>query len=429
MSKSAKNWLIGGLFAVILLISAFIGGFFTGRNYYLTDEMKTAKFIFDMYHDYYYYEQGDLPHELVDSLMDRYSEYYTKEEYELITKASQGYRKALGVSFYSAPELAIANVSFNSPAERAGIKKDGIITKVNGESVTTYKEFEQKAKNVFSLSIDYGQGEVLYENLQLEEYRETYVKFYDSQTQYYFSGENISLNSKDCSLVNGQTIPSDTLYVRLTSFNGVGSGSSGWENDINSCVGQFNVAMQHFKNNNKTKLILDLRKNGGGYISILREISSYLISSNATSTPLIFYSKDKNDKRENTYSKPSKKHLYNFEQITVLADGNTASASESLIGALLDYDSDNIVKVVLQKKDNIYATYGKGIIQDTFKNLISGEALKITVAENFWPISDICIHGKGISKAISIYSDKIYESKDSFGEIDALNYAINFLNN
>ena len=349
MSEKTKNWLIGGLLSIILLFSAFIGGFFVGRKYFLTDEMKTAKFIFDTYHKYYYYEQGDLPHVLVDSLMDKYSHYYTKEEYELIKKVSQGYRKALGIAFYDTQELTIANVLFNSPADIAGIKKDGVITKVNGERVDSYNEFKQKEQNIFSLSIDYGQGEVLYENLQLKEFKETYVKYYDSQTEYSFGGENITLNSKDCNLINGQTIPSDTLYLQLNSFNGVGSGGISWENDINSCVGQFNVAMQHFKNNNKTKLILDLRRNGGGDVEILRGIASYLVRSNATETPVVFYSKDKNGKKENVYSHTSKKHLYNFEQITVLADGYTASASECLIGAMLDYDGDNLVKVVLQK--------------------------------------------------------------------------------
>jgi len=430
MSKKAKYWLIGGLISVILLFSAFVGGFFTGRNYYLTEEMKTAKFIFDAYHKYYYFEQGDLPHELVNGIMDEYSEYYTKEEHELITKSAQGYRKALGVAFLG-NSLKIAKVLYNSPAENAGIKEGGTITKVNGQSVSTYQQFKEKATGVFSLSVDYGEGDIVYSNLQPQEFKETYVKFYDTQTEYYFSGENIQLNSKSITSVNGQVLPSDTLYIKYSSFNGIGSGKvESWESDINTSCGQFAIAMQHFKNNAKTKLILDLRGNGGGYLTILTSIVSHFINSNATTTPIIMYTKNKNGEvGDRFYSLSSKKSQYNFSQIVVLADKDTASASEALIGAMLDYDSDNLVKVVLQQNKSIYASFGKGIMQDTIVNNLSGEAIKLTVAEIFWPISNISIHGKGISKAISLYNSKIFESKDSLGEIDGLNYAINFLNN
>lgn len=430
MSKKAKYWLIGGLFSAILIFCAFAGGFFAGRNYYLTDELKTAKFIFDTYHKYYYFEQGSLPHELVDGLMDDYSSYYTKEEYELITKTSQGYRNALGIAFENDNNLKIVKVLYNSPADLAGVKENGVVTKVNGESVLTYQDFKQRAVNTFSISVDYGNGEVLYSNLKVKEFRETYVKFYDSQKEYFFGGENISLQSRDNTSVNGVSMPSDTLYISYSSFSGIANGSSNsWHSNINTSLGQFSVAMDFFKDNNKSKIILDLRGNGGGYTSILCGIASHFISSNATSNPLVLYSKNKHGEIEHKfYSHTSKKASYFFEQITILADKNSASASEALIGAILDYDADNLVKVVLQSNNGIFTTYGKGIMQDTIVNNLSGEALKLTIAEIFWPVSNISIHNKGVSKAISVHGGKIYESKNGSVEIDALNYAVNFLN-
>ena len=43
----------------------------------------------------------------------------------------------------------------------------------------------------------------------------------------------------------------------------------------------------------------------------------------------------------------------------------------------------------------VYKTYGKGIMQTTYRH-IDGSAVKLTVAQNYWPISHTTIHNVGI---------------------------------
>ncbi|MBP3434175.1 MAG: hypothetical protein J6K50_02765, partial [Clostridia bacterium] len=42
-------------------------------------------------------------------------------------------------------------------------------------------------------------------------------------------------------------------------------------------------------------------------------------------------------------------------------------------------------------------TYGKGIMQTTYPlKLINADAVKLTTAKIYWPVSGNCIHGRGI---------------------------------
>ena len=79
---------------------------------------------------------------------------------------------------------------------------------------------------------------------------------------------------------------------------------------------------------------------------------------------------------------------------------------------MLDYDKSsgkNAVTVILSpsasKIDGVavteYKTYGKGIMQTTYTNVLTGEAFKLTTAVIRWPVSDICIHGVGVTSALN----------------------------
>ena len=87
-----------------------------------------------------------------------------------------------------------------------------------------------------------------------------------------------------------------------------------------------------------------------------------------------------------------------------MCDEGTASAAEALIGAILDYDSENIVSVVVSSStlngETVYKTYGKGIMQTTYANL-DGSAVKLTTAGIFWPVSNVTIHDVGITTNVS----------------------------
>ena len=93
--------------------------------------------------------------------------------------------------------------------------------------------------------------------------------------------------------------------------------------------------------------------------------------------------------------------------VYVLANSSTASASEALIGVLVDYgfvEPENILLSDFSEEftawsDGEYGTkrsYGKGIMQSPFVNFWTREVLKLTTAEIFWP-NGKSIHGVGVT--------------------------------
>ena len=83
-------------------------------------------------------------------------------------------------------------------------------------------------------------------------------------------------------------------------------------------------------------------------------------------------------------------------QVYVLADSASASASECLLGVLIDYGTVDYARICLSERAGVAKTYGKGIMQVTFPlSIARGDALKLTTARVLWP-SEKCIHDRGI---------------------------------
>ena len=136
----------------------------------------------------------------------------------------------------------------------------------------------------------------------------------------------------------------------------------------------------------------------------MSEIASLLCNTQTNNSFICQRYIDNENKVSYFNCKPSKYDEYNFEKIVFLANNNSASASEALMGAVLDYDKQsgaNIVNVIVEKSysgtKEVYKTYGKGIMQQTYVNPLTGEAVKLTVAKIYWPISNICIQGSGLT--------------------------------
>ena len=115
---------------------------------------------------------------------------------------------------------------------------------------------------------------------------------------------------------------------------------------------------------------------------------------------------DVQEKTVKTHFSTSKNNFRAWlKEISVIADSNTASASECLIGALMDYGGANfggalfssnmLVLTDFIESRGYYSTYGKGIMQTTYQ-LASGGAFTLTTAEIFWPRTRVCVQDVGI---------------------------------
>lgn len=417
MKKSKK--IISIVAGVLAILITFGVGFWASRAT-LDKDLNDINYILTMYRQYYYDEQEDVIGPFAESLLDQYSNYYTAEEYNKVQEEDGGRREGIGISVAN---LKVVTVSGNSPAQNAGILEGDTIKgiKKGGETdftyVTTQKEFfdlyDTIADNVDFKIIVNRNGKDIYCTLSRRAYIQTFVKFKDKTGVYSFS--NASGAMEMVRLSDSDITEDGVGYIDLDWFIGT-------DNGLNGVMGQFKSAMDKFKGNGLKNLILDLRGNGGGFMHILQDISSYLIACKDGSRECVSIARDKYGKEEVFNSQPVKYHQYGIEKIAVLANSGTASASEVLLGALLDYNSNLAIYVEPTNTANgkVYRTYGKGIMQTTFER-VGGGAIKLTTAKIFFPKSDVSIHGVGVTTELNkTYPNKIFESDDSYQ--DALSF-------
>jgi carboxyl-terminal processing protease len=126
---------------------------------------------------------------------------------------------------------------------------------------------------------------------------------------------------------------------------------------------------------NINKLIIDLRGNGGGLVGQAVEIASLFLPRGTE----IVSMKGRHNSTSTVY-KTHREPLYPNMQLLFLVDGNTASSSEILSGAMQDLDR----AYVLGER-----TFGKGLVQNV-RELPFDNYLKVTTAKYYLP-SGRCI--------------------------------------
>jgi carboxyl-terminal processing protease len=138
-------------------------------------------------------------------------------------------------------------------------------------------------------------------------------------------------------------------------------------------------------------LILDLRGNPGGY---LPEATNLLCQIFEEKDRLLVYTEGKNNKR-NEYNSTGKR-FFSIDQVAVLIDENSASASEIIAGAIQDWDRG----VIIGRR-----SFGKGLVQEQY-DLNNGGAVRLTVARYYTP------SGRCIQKSyhdLTTYDDDIHD--------------------
>jgi carboxyl-terminal processing protease len=152
-------------------------------------------------------------------------------------------------------------------------------------------------------------------------------------------------------------------YIKLTSFTQTASA-------------EVKKALLDLKAKNALKgLVLDLRDNGGGLLNEAVNIVNLFVKKNELVVSTKGKQKDKNRSYQTTME-PVDVDL----PLTVLVNGNSASASEIVAGALQDLDR----AVIVGRR-----TFGKGLVQNVFP-LSYNTQVKITVAKYYIP-SGRCI--------------------------------------
>ncbi len=154
---------------------------------------------------------------------------------------------------------------------------------------------------------------------------------------------------------------------------------------------EFMEEVEKWFGTNKAKhLIIDLRNNPGGYLPEAVNILSQIFKEK---DKLLLYTEGRSGKK-NEY-KTTGKYFFNIEQVVVLIDENSASASEIIAGAIQDLDRG----IIIGRR-----SFGKGLVQEQFP-LSNGGAIRMTVSRYYTP------SGRSIQKDysdINTYNDDIH---------------------
>lgn len=144
------------------------------------------------------------------------------------------------------------------------------------------------------------------------------------------------------------------------------------------------IVNQEFKDKGVKKVILDLRGNGGGYVSAAKDLLSLWLNGE------VVLKQSSHGNTTTTYSNRNQAALADIPTV-VLVNGSTASASEIVAGALKDHDKATIVGE---------QTYGKGVVQ-TLIDLSNNTLLKVTTASWHTP-KGTSINKEGIKPDVEV---------------------------
>jgi carboxyl-terminal processing protease len=131
----------------------------------------------------------------------------------------------------------------------------------------------------------------------------------------------------------------------------------------------FKTALLKLKAQGMQKLVLDLRDNGGGYLSAATAMADEFLPAGK----LIMYTKGAHEPRTDYFSTDS--GLFKKGKLAIMINEHSASASEILAGAMQDLDRASIVG---------RRSFGKGLVQEQFA-FGDGSAVNLTIARYYTP--------------------------------------------
>jgi carboxyl-terminal processing protease len=288
---------------------------------------------------------------MVKSLGDPHSIYMKTSMYKSLKEHTAGTFGGIGVTMgFKDDKVTIMSVLEGTPGEKVGLKVGDEIMSVDGTPVTEYQP-EEVAMHI--------RGDAGTE-VKLLIHRAD-----EADKEYAIQRDIIKVPS-----AKGKMLDDGRMgYIRIASFG---------ENTGDEFKSEYNK----LKEAGMAGLIVDLRQNPGGLITSCVEVADMLVpKGNIVSVVQRDGSKEEYDSSLEENTPP----------IVVLIDGNSASASEILAGALQDREAATIVGS---------KSYGKGSVQVVVP-LFHNDGLKLTIAKYYTP-SGKCIDGIGIEPDITV---------------------------
>ncbi len=324
----------------------------------------------------YYVDTADVDKLTEDAIvhilseLDPHSVYISKEEVEKMNEPLQGNFEGIGITFSILKDTLLVNTTISGgPSERVGLRPGDRIVEVD-------------QKNIAGIGL---KNTDVYDLLRGEKGTSVDLKIFrrnsPEELDFTIIRDKIPIYSLDASYM----LDESTGFIKLNKFSA-------------TTTEEFETAMKDLEKQNIKNLILDLRGNGGGYLTTAIQISDEFLKDNQ----LVVYTDGLNDPKKE-YSASS---AGEFEKgnLVVLIDESSASASEIVTGAIQDWDRG----IVIGRR-----SFGKGLVQRPFY-LTDGSMVRLTTAHYYTP-SGRCIQ-KSYDNGLDEYR-KDYQNRIESGEM------------
>lgn len=336
--------------------------------------------------DAFYVDTVDLPKLTEDAVvkvlsdLDPHSVYISKEELEEMNEPLEGGFFGIGIQFNILRDtLMVVSVVPGGPSEKVGLLAGDRIVAVDGENIAGVKLTNATVRK------------------KLKGEKGTLVKVKvlrgNEGMDFNIVRDKIPLHSVDAAYMLDKTVG----YIKISRFAA-------------NTVEEFEAAVEKLKKEGMQDLILDLQGNSGGYLGAAIGISDNFLGDKK----MIVYTDGLSTGRREEYA--TSKGLFENGKLVVLIDGNSASASEIVAGAVQDWDRGLIVG---------RRSFGKGLVQRQYP-LTDGSMIRLTTAHYYTP-SGRCIQkpykeGNYRAELYNRYSNGELLSADSIEVNDSLKF-------
>ena len=311
--------------------------------------------------------------------LDPHSAYISLDEFNEVNDPLLGSFDGIGVQFrLERDTIAIVNVIKGGPSEKVGLLAGDRIVYVDDTLVASKKlkneDVMRKLKGPKGTKV---RVRVLRRGV-------------DGLLDYTITRDAIPTYSVDIAYM----LDEKTGYLKLSKFSA-------------TTVSEFKNAVVNLGAQGMEQLVFDLRGNSGGYLAAAVDIADEFLPKGS----LIVYTEGRN--RPRNYMKARRRGMLEQMPVVVLIDGESASASEIVAGALQDNDRGTIIG---------RRSFGKGLVQEQIM-LSDQSAIRLTVARYYTPT------GRCIQKPYSGNKEEyLLESYDRYqnGELfhpDSIHFA------
>ncbi len=319
------------------------------------------------------------------SMLDPHSLYISAAELSAMNEPLQGHFEGIGIEFYVVEDtITVVTALPGGPSEQVGIQagdkivkvEDSVVAGVGIQNEDVVKQLKGPGGSTVKVSVlRHGTPDLL---------------------EFTITRDAVPIASIDAAYM----LTSDIGYIKMTRF-------------AYTTHEEMVQAIAMLKKQGMTKLLLDLRDNGGGYLDQATRIADEFLSGNKK----IVYTEGRMYP-EKVY-RAGKPGIFEEGELVVMINENAASASEILAGALQDWERATIVG---------RRSFGKALVQEEIM-LQDGSALRLTVARYFTP------KGRSIQRpyegGVDAYNEdhwnrivEEYEQSDSFAVHDTAQYGI-----